>query len=79
MNRKTVLSGKKHILSNEVLPACFIYLDNALPVGNYWLCAYSAHSLTADHLLLHGSKRRIKIVQDAAELVKEETSTSQRK
>ncbi|PWV55925.1 hypothetical protein [Chitinophaga sp. S165] len=46
-----------------------IYLDNALPEGNYWLCAYSAHSLTADAKSFIGA-RRIRIVQNVAELVR---------
>jgi len=45
-----------------------IYLDNALPDGNYWLCAYSAHSLSADASSFQGA-RRIRIVQHVAELL----------
>ncbi|HEY8916089.1 MAG TPA: hypothetical protein VIM87_06600 [Chitinophaga sp.] len=46
-----------------------IYLDNALPEGNYWLCAYSAHSLSADANSFQGA-RRIRIVQHVAELLR---------
>ncbi|WP_217606902.1 hypothetical protein [Chitinophaga sp. GbtcB8] len=46
-----------------------IYLDNALPDGNYWLCAYSAHSLSADAASFQGA-RRIRIVQNVAELLR---------
>lgn len=52
-----------------------IYLDNALPVGNYWLCAYSAHSLTADASSFLGV-RRIKIVREAAELVRKKPAVA---
>jgi len=46
-----------------------IYLDNALPDGNYWLCAYSAHSLSADAAWFQ-AVRRIRIVQNVAELLR---------
>lgn len=46
-----------------------IYLDNALPEGNYWLCAYSAHSLTANAHSFQAA-RRIRIVQNVAGLLR---------
>ncbi|SIO37810.1 hypothetical protein SAMN04488055_3520 [Chitinophaga niabensis] len=46
-----------------------IYLDDLLPEGNYWLCAYSAHSLTAKTI------RRIRIVKNVTELLRKKTHT----
>lgn len=46
-----------------------IYLDHSLPEGNYWLCAYSAHSLAANAACFPGT-RKIKIVKNAAELLR---------
>jgi hypothetical protein len=46
-----------------------IYLDDALPEGNYWLCAYSAHSLAANATSFLGA-RRIKMVRTVAELLR---------
>ena len=46
-----------------------IYLDDLLPEGNYWLCAYAAHSTTFI------SARRIKIVKNVAELLRKKTYT----
>jgi len=51
-----------------------IYLDNALPDGNYWLCAYSAHSLSADAAWFQ-AVRRIRIVQHVAELLRKKPAT----
>ena len=53
----------------EGIASGHIYLDDLLPEGNYWLCAYSAHSLTA------GAVRRIRIVKNVAELLRKKTYT----
>ncbi|HEU4554571.1 MAG TPA: hypothetical protein VFS25_17125 [Chitinophaga sp.] len=46
-----------------------IYLNDSLPEGNYWLCAYSAHSLTRDAASFTGV-RSISIVRNVAELLR---------
>jgi hypothetical protein len=51
----------------EGIASGHIYLDGLLPEGNYWLCAYSAHSLTAK------ATRRIRIVKNVAELLRKKT------
>ena len=51
----------------EGITSGHIYLDDLLPEGNYWLCAYSAHSLTAN------ATRRIRIVKNVAELLRKKT------
>lgn len=46
-----------------------IYLNESLPEGNYWLCAYSAHSLMANSTAFLDA-RRIRIVQNVKELLR---------
>lgn len=52
----------------EGITSGHIYLDDLLPEGNYWLCAYSAHSLTEK------ATRRIRIVKNVAELLRKKTN-----
>lgn len=51
----------------EGITSGHIYLDDLLPEGNYWLCAYSAHSLIAK------ATRRIRIVKNVTELLRKKT------
>lgn len=50
------------------IAAGHIYLNNSLPKGTYWLCAYSAHSLTKEqkHFI---DARKIELVEDFKELI----------
>ncbi len=71
--KDSVVWEEKYLIDRGIASG-HIYLDNALPDGNYWLCAYSAHSLTKDPRSFIGA-RRIRIVQNVAELIRRKPAT----